>query len=304
MERSAPADQRVVARARVALLIGAALSTGLAVATLTMGLTQLAGPAEPAPPGTGASEVGEALAGVALVAAAAGLLGLAASILGGYRDLRATRARTLPAASAPGTTRREPARGGSRMRSTLVAAALGLASVTLGASMSTALPPPAISAAASCDRDLDPQAAEPADPAAPPADGPIAIAPTALVPGVSESQTPPTAPSAPRPPSPTWGTGADTVIAEAEILPVQPRPVRAEVDPPTAPAPVVVQRGDTLWSIAQRHLNQAGDPLADSAAAIDAEWRRWYLANLDVIGANPDLILPGQILDPPEKGKP
>lgn len=57
---------------------------------------------------------------------------------------------------------------------------------------------------------------------------------------------------------------------------------------------VVVQRGDTLWDIAARHLG--GDPSADRVAA---EWPRWYAANLDVIGPDPDLILPGQQLVPP-----
>jgi hypothetical protein len=57
---------------------------------------------------------------------------------------------------------------------------------------------------------------------------------------------------------------------------------------------VVVRRGDTLWSIARRHLGRAaGD------AAVDREWRRWYAANRAVIGADPDLILPGQRLVPP-----
>jgi hypothetical protein len=59
-------------------------------------------------------------------------------------------------------------------------------------------------------------------------------------------------------------------------------------------APVVVLRGDNLWSIAARHLGPEA-----SAADIDAEWRRWFAANLDVIGADADIILPGQVLRPP-----
>jgi hypothetical protein len=54
---------------------------------------------------------------------------------------------------------------------------------------------------------------------------------------------------------------------------------------------VVVLRGDTLWSIAARHL----DPGA-SAAEITAEWHRWLATNRDVIGTDPNLILPGQEL--------
>ena len=57
---------------------------------------------------------------------------------------------------------------------------------------------------------------------------------------------------------------------------------------------VVVLRGDTLWSIAARHLGHAA-----SEADIQVEWHRWLDANRDVIGDNADLILPGQLLSPP-----
>jgi len=58
---------------------------------------------------------------------------------------------------------------------------------------------------------------------------------------------------------------------------------------------VVVKRGDNLWNIAKAHL-----PEGASDAEIDREWRRWYDANRDVIGDDPDLILPGQVLRPPQ----
>jgi len=57
---------------------------------------------------------------------------------------------------------------------------------------------------------------------------------------------------------------------------------------------VVVLRGDTLWSIAARHLGPGA-----TATEITAEWHRWLSANRDVIGADPNLILPGQELLPP-----
>ncbi len=57
---------------------------------------------------------------------------------------------------------------------------------------------------------------------------------------------------------------------------------------------VIVRRGDTLWDIAARYL---GRDATDSAVA--AEWPRWFQANQDVIGDDPDLILPGQRLRPP-----
>ncbi|WP_124343288.1 LysM peptidoglycan-binding domain-containing protein, partial [Cellulomonas algicola] len=57
---------------------------------------------------------------------------------------------------------------------------------------------------------------------------------------------------------------------------------------------VVVQPGDTLWSIAARHLPAGADD-----AAVAAAWPRWYAANVDVVGADPDLLLPGQVLAVP-----
>jgi hypothetical protein len=57
---------------------------------------------------------------------------------------------------------------------------------------------------------------------------------------------------------------------------------------------VVVHRGDSLWSIAARHL-----PAKATAADIAQLGHRWYATNATVIGPDPNLILPGQILLPP-----
>lgn len=57
---------------------------------------------------------------------------------------------------------------------------------------------------------------------------------------------------------------------------------------------VVVVRGDTLWDIAARHLGPGA-----AVEAVAAEWPRWYAANRALIGPDPDLILPGQLLQPP-----
>jgi LysM repeat protein len=54
---------------------------------------------------------------------------------------------------------------------------------------------------------------------------------------------------------------------------------------------VLVAPGDTLWSIAATHL-PANATVADVAEAV----RRWHRANHDVVGADPDLIRPGQRL--------
>jgi hypothetical protein len=78
-------------------------------------------------------------------------------------------------------------------------------------------------------------------------------------------------------------------------------------DRPTAGAPtrytdlrsgqaarVVVRPGDSLWSIAATELG----PNA-TAEAIAARWPAWYAANRQLIGPDPDLILPGQVLRTP-----
>jgi nucleoid-associated protein YgaU len=57
---------------------------------------------------------------------------------------------------------------------------------------------------------------------------------------------------------------------------------------------VVVRRGDTLWSIAARNL---GPRPSDSQIA--QAWPAWYDANRDVIGDDPGLLLPGQVLRAP-----
>jgi nucleoid-associated protein YgaU len=59
-------------------------------------------------------------------------------------------------------------------------------------------------------------------------------------------------------------------------------------------AHVTVQAGDSLWRIAATHLG------ADATSAQIAEaWPRWYAANRAVIGADPALIRPGQVLSAP-----
>jgi hypothetical protein len=60
-------------------------------------------------------------------------------------------------------------------------------------------------------------------------------------------------------------------------------------------AEVVVHRGDTLWGIVARHLGSHA-----SEAEVARAWPRWYAANRQVIGEDPDLIKPGQILHAPD----
>jgi nucleoid-associated protein YgaU len=87
-------------------------------------------------------------------------------------------------------------------------------------------------------------------------------------------------------------------------VPTTPPPVHdAERPRLLAPTPrrttaahdlVTVRRGDSLWSIAARHLGPG-----TSDAEIAWEWPRWYAANRAVVGDDPDLLVPGQLLRPP-----
>jgi hypothetical protein len=63
----------------------------------------------------------------------------------------------------------------------------------------------------------------------------------------------------------------------------------------TASAHVVVP-GDCLWDIASGRLGAAPTD-AEIAAAVPA----WWSVNAEVIGPDPDLILPGQVLRPPDQ---
>ncbi|MBC7594136.1 MAG: LysM peptidoglycan-binding domain-containing protein [Kineosporiaceae bacterium] len=62
---------------------------------------------------------------------------------------------------------------------------------------------------------------------------------------------------------------------------------------------VQVNRGDTLWSIASRHLGSEASP-SEISVAVEG----WYGANRALIGPEPDLIFPGQQLTQPAKESP
>lgn len=82
-------------------------------------------------------------------------------------------------------------------------------------------------------------------------------------------------------------------------LDAAPPPSWSDQSAESAEEGVVVLRGDTLWSLAARHLGPAAE-----AADIDAEWHRWHEANRAVIGDDPHRILPGQQLRPPPPPSP
>ena len=61
---------------------------------------------------------------------------------------------------------------------------------------------------------------------------------------------------------------------------------------PDAPDTYVVRPGDSLWSIAQAHPGATG--------SVELRWRAIWQANRDLVGDDPDLILPGQALRLPD----
>ena len=78
--------------------------------------------------------------------------------------------------------------------------------------------------------------------------------------------------------------------------PVDPTTVRSApaATPPRASRLHVVRRGESLWSIAA-----ATSP---AGADVGERWRSIWAANRDVVGEDPDLILPGQRLRIPGPG--
>lgn len=90
-------------------------------------------------------------------------------------------------------------------------------------------------------------------------------------------------------PDPGWVPAPPVVRPQAD-----PRPLIGGQRPATAPPGWVVRQGDTLWDIALAHLHPDA-----TVTEVAAEWPRWYAANRAVIGPDPDLLQPGQVLRAP-----
>ncbi|WP_425860633.1 LysM peptidoglycan-binding domain-containing protein [Arthrobacter sp. TWP1-1] len=75
--------------------------------------------------------------------------------------------------------------------------------------------------------------------------------------------------------------------AAVEVPSTDPQEGNTETD-------VVVKSGDSLWSIVAATLGPFSNDV-DVALA----WPRWYNTNREAIGADPNFILPGQVLHPP-----
>ncbi|WP_233491321.1 LysM peptidoglycan-binding domain-containing protein [Blastococcus sp. TBT05-19] len=119
---------------------------------------------------------------------------------------------------------------------------------------------------------------------APPALGLAVVVATPAVAAAEE-----TAPPGGVPDWPGAASAPAPALPGADVLPDWPQaPVAGEH---------VVVRGDCLWDIAERHLAATGSApsTADVAHAVQA----WWQTNAEVIGPDPDLLLPGQVLRPP-----
>jgi nucleoid-associated protein YgaU len=156
------------------------------------------------------------------------------------------------------------------------------AATTLGPSTdptSATVPTPGASTA---ERLLD--SAVPAPSATPTTTG------AATLPGAASTTSPPAPGEATTPvavPARTAGTAGAGQAPSAGAS-------RGTLVPTAAAATVVVEPGDTLWSIARSHLGEGA-----TDAQIASAWPQWYAANRGVIGADPDLLRPGQRLVAP-----
>jgi len=74
------------------------------------------------------------------------------------------------------------------------------------------------------------------------------------------------------------------IRTEGETAPVVTVGVQQTRPVPPAPKTYIVKPGDTLWAIAKKTLGDGG------------RWREIYNNNTNVIGKDPNLIFPGQVL--------
>jgi hypothetical protein len=91
---------------------------------------------------------------------------------------------------------------------------------------------------------------------------------------------------------PDWPAAPSPDAPSTDALPTADWPSYAEGDH-------VVVRGDCLWDIAADWLSSHEPGPAPSDAEVQRAVQAWWQANAAVIGPDPDLLLPGQVLRPP-----
>ncbi|MGY1632361.1 LysM peptidoglycan-binding domain-containing protein [Geodermatophilus sp. SYSU D01186] len=239
-----------------------------------------------------------AVAAAAWTVWAWGVLGLALTALSAVPGAVGALSRTLARRLLPAGARRA------------AALALGVGLVAGGPLLTACGPGPAAAAPAAvagpAPTDVRP------DPAGVVADGPGRIAdgprhiadwpgriadwPTATDRAPAGTPTAPTEPTEPA--EPATSTESATPARPAPVATGSPQPEAVPDWPMPASGTHVVLRGECLWDIASADLRRrTGRPPSggEVAAAVHAWWR----ANAAVIGPDPDVLLPGQVLNPP-----
>ena len=129
---------------------------------------------------------------------------------------------------------------------------------------------------------------------APPALGMAMVVATPAVAAAEEASVGgvPDWPASAAPAAPTPGPAAPPApaVPGGDALPDWPPAINAQEH--------VVVRGDCLWDIAERRLTATAGSTPTTADVADAV-QAWWQANAEVIGPDPDLLLPGQVLRPP-----
>jgi hypothetical protein len=110
--------------------------------------------------------------------------------------------------------------------------------------------------------------------------------------------TSPAAAAAPAGPVPDWPASGPATTPVPD-WPTSPQPAGAGPGVPRPTGDHVVLRGDCLWHIAAGRLHEERGRIP-TAAEVAAAVHAWWTANADVIGPDPDLLLPGQVLRPPD----
>ncbi len=150
-------------------------------------------------------------------------------------------------------------------------------------------------------------------PVAPGQTTPAAVTPTSTKPVAATAAA--TATSKPAPSKAPVATAAATTAPTKAPTGATAAPTKAPTVGPTAPKPVAkpsvtepqqggtvakkdytfkVARGDTLWELTEQILTDTGRPTLNATVA--AHVAKFYQLNAKVIGSDPNLILPGQVL--------
>jgi hypothetical protein len=132
----------------------------------------------------------------------------------------------------------------------------------------------------------------------PPHTGQVSTSAAPSIPAPTWPSDPPR--SIPALPAPGWPTSPPLPRAPAAPTPSAeqaPQPIATNRSHDAAArhgSGIVVQPGDSLWRVVAADLGPRATP-----TRIAAVWPRWYAANRTTIGADPDLIQPGERLRAP-----